>query len=79
MKGTAALLILAWYVLCIALAVGSTALSIYGIYLAFCASVILGVVTIFVPPAALSFGAVQFFFHVNLPTMILQWLATHHG
>jgi hypothetical protein len=54
-------------------------LGFYGVYLAFCASVILGVVTLFFPPASLSFGVIQFFFNVNLPAMIVQWLTAHHG
>lgn len=57
----------------------SVGFSIYGVYLAFCASVILGIITLFVPPAAFAFGAIQLFFHTNLPNMILEWLSSHHG
>lgn len=79
MKGTAAILMILWWIFCMGIALCSTALTIYGIYLSFCASVILGVLVLFFPPASLAFGVIQYFFHTNLPNMILEWLSSHHG
>jgi uncharacterized membrane protein YvlD (DUF360 family) len=70
-------LVVLWWMFCAAMALFTAGLSIYGIYLAFCASVILGIVTLFVSPAGLTFGAVQVFLHTNLPVMIVQWISNH--
>lgn len=58
--------------LCVML--GSFALSIYGIVLAFSASVILGILTLFIQPAPLIFGAVMFFFEKDLAQLIVNAL-----
>ena len=56
---------------------GIFGLSIYGVVLAFSASVVLGILSIFVQPAPLIFGAGKFLFGVNLPVMIMAWLHAH--
>lgn len=49
-------------------------LAIYGLVLAFSASVVLGVLALFIQPSPLIFGICMFFFQKNLPEMIIQWL-----
>ena len=49
----------------------------YGLYLAFSASIILGIIVLFVEPAPLVFGLVMMFMHVNLATEIMSWIAQH--
>lgn len=49
-------------------------MSIYGLYLAFSASIILGIVAFFVEPSPLVFGLVMFFFDKNLPLEIIEYL-----
>jgi uncharacterized membrane protein YvlD (DUF360 family) len=78
MKNGLGVLVVLWYLFCLAIALCSFGFSIYGIYIAFCASVILGIATIFIAPAAVTFGVVQVFFHTNLPQMILDWFSNHH-
>lgn len=79
MKTILAVLVIGWYAFCIGIGMLSAGLTVYGIYLAFCASLILGVATLCIPPAALIFGVVQFFLHTNLPVMVVQWLQSHSG
>jgi hypothetical protein len=45
----------------------------YGIYLGFSASVILGIIILFIEPLPLIFGLVQLFGHVNLAQKIVEW------
>lgn len=52
----------------------SAGLTIYGIYLAFSASIILGIVCLFLEPSPLIFGIAMFFFDKNLPELLMQWL-----
>jgi uncharacterized membrane protein YvlD (DUF360 family) len=54
-------------------------LSVYGLVLAFSASVILGIVTFFIQPAPLVFGVAKVFFGVNLPALVVAWLQAHGG
>lgn len=61
----------------VALGIASLGLTIYGAYLAFTASILLGIVALFVEPAPLVFGAAMLFWKVNLPVMIVAWLAHH--
>lgn len=56
------------------LAFGSIALTIYGMYLAFSASIILGIVVFLVEPSPFVIGAVMFFFHTNLAEAIMTFL-----
>lgn len=51
--------------------------TIYGVYLAFSASIILGIIVLFVEPAPLIIGLVMMFMHVNLATEIMSWIAQH--
>ena len=60
--------------LVIALAVLAFGLSIYGIILAFSASIILGILCLFLEPSPLVFGAAMFFFDKNLPEAIMNYL-----
>lgn len=50
-------------------------MSIYGLYLAFSASVILGIIAFFVEPSPLIFGLVMFFFEKNLAQEIVNYLS----
>jgi hypothetical protein len=54
-------------------------LSIYGIYLAFSASIILGIIALFLQPAPFIFGLVMFFGSMNLPMQIMSWYHAHSG
>jgi len=49
-------------------------LTVYGLYLAFSASIVLGIITFIVEPSPLIFGLVMFFFHKNLAQMLLDFL-----
>ena len=60
----------------IALAFGLVATSLYGLYLAFSASILLGIVTLFVEPSPLIFGLVMLFTGTNLPEKIVAWFNT---
>ena len=65
-------LVLALSIMSVALfAVG---MSIYGLILAFSASILLGIVTLILEPLPLVFGLAQFFFDKNIPEYIMQWL-----
>jgi hypothetical protein len=52
------------------------ALTVHGLYLAFSASIILGIVAFFVEPAPLIFSLVYLVWGKNLPEMIVKWLAS---
>lgn len=54
---------------------GLLAMTIYGLYLAFSASIVLGIIALIVEPSPLIFGLVMFFFSKNLPEMILAFLS----
>jgi len=58
----------------IGLAFFSLGLSLYGLYLAFSASIILGLFCLFLEPSPLVFGVAMFFFDKNLPELIINWL-----
>lgn len=53
---------------------GLLALTIYGLYLAFSASIILGVLALIVEPSPLVIGLVMFFFNKNLAQMLMDIL-----
>ena len=57
-----------------AVIVGLLGLTLYGIYLGFCASIILGIIMIFLEPSGLVVGAVYVFFGKDLAAMLIQWL-----
>ncbi len=77
MKVTAGLLALFMFCFYVLLCVGCVGLSVYGVYLAFCASVILGLIMLVVCPSFTIVGAVMFFFKVNIPVLIMHWLNAH--
>lgn len=54
------------------LAFGAIGLSIYGLVLAFQASVILGLLALFIEPFPLVFGVAMFFFSTNIPQLIME-------
>jgi len=47
---------------------------LYGIYLAFCASILLGILVLLVEPSPLVIGLVMIFFHKNLAQMLVDFL-----
>jgi len=48
--------------------------TIYGIYLAFSASIILGIIVLFLEPVPLIIGLVMFLCHKDLALMLIQFL-----
>ncbi len=64
-NGVAALLI-------IVLAIFSICMSVYGLYLAFSASIILGIVVLLVEPSPFLIGVLMFFFDYNLAQVIVD-------
>jgi hypothetical protein len=50
------------------------AMAIYGVYLAFSASILLGIICLFLSPAYSVFGFLMFFFGINLPALIVAAL-----
>jgi hypothetical protein len=48
----------------------------YGIYLAFCASLIIGFLALILEPSPVIFGLVMFFFEKDLAQIIYNWLAS---
>lgn len=61
-------------ILVFTLVFGSIGLSLYGLYLAFSASIILGIIALIVEPSPLIFGIAMFFFSKNLPEVIMTFL-----
>lgn len=57
-------------VLCIMSPIG---ISVYGLIIAFNASILVGIVCIFVPPSPFVFGVCSFFGY-NLPEILVNWL-----
>lgn len=60
-------------ILMIAMWVGLLASTVYGLYLAFSASILLGIVVLMVEPSPLIIGLVMLFFHKNLAQMLLDF------
>jgi hypothetical protein len=58
-----------------ALALASLGFSFYGLYLAFSASVVLGVLALFIEPAPLVFGVLMFFGHINVAHRIVEYFS----
>ena len=63
--GLAALLLIAFWVTFFAT-------SLYGLYLAFSASIILGIVILVIEPLPLLFGALMLFFNLDLASKIME-------
>lgn len=49
--------------------------AVYGLYLAFSASILLGVLVLFVQPSPLIIGLVMLFFHKNLAQILIDFLS----
>ena len=52
----------------------SIGISVYGLYLAFTASIILGIIALIVEPSPLLIGLVMIAFDKNLPEIIMNYL-----
>ncbi len=61
-------------VLAIAIAFFAIGLTLYGLWLAFSASIILGIIVLFVEPSPFIIGAVMFFWDKNLAQMLIDFL-----
>jgi len=55
---------------------GTIGLTIYGLYLAFSASIVLGIIVFIVEPSPFIIGAVMLAFDKNIPEMIVAWLSS---
>ena len=51
--------------------------TVYGLYLAFSASILLGILTLIVEPSPLVFGIAMAFWKINLPVMLMAWINAH--
>ena len=70
MAGMGIIGILLYFGVCLGL-IGA---AIYGLYLAFSASILLGILVLFVQPSPLIIGLVALFFHKNLAQMLIDFL-----
>lgn len=61
-------------ILAIALAIFAVGLTFYGLWLAFSASIILGILVLFVEPSPFIIGFVMFFWDKNLAQMLIDFL-----
>lgn len=48
--------------------------TVYGLYLAFSASILLGIIVLIVEPSPLIIGLVMLFFHKDLAQMLIEFL-----
>jgi hypothetical protein len=48
--------------------------SIYGVYLAFCASILFGLIVLITPPSSTVIGLVYIGWGKNLAALVVQWL-----
>lgn len=78
MRAAPGILFVLWWLLCAIIAFGSLGLTIYGFCLAFSVSVLLGFACFFIPVAPLAFGVAEFFFHTNLPVVIMEFIRHTH-
>jgi len=62
------------YALLLAWVFFALAMVVYGLYLAFSASIILGIIVFLVEPSPLIIGLVMFFMHKNIAQMIMDFL-----
>lgn len=53
---------------------GAIGLTFYGLYLAFSASIVLGIIALIVEPSPFIFGLVMFAFDKNIPQAIMTWI-----
>ena len=63
------------FVAIICLVLFSISVSLYGLYLAFSASIILGFLALMVEPSPLVFGLAMLFFENNIPETIVNYLS----
>lgn len=49
--------------------------TIYGLYLAFSASILLGIIVFIVEPSPLIIGLIALFFHKDLAQLLVDWLS----
>ena len=61
-------------VLYIGVVLGLLATTVYGLYLAFSASILLGFIVLFVEPSPFLIGIVMLCFHKNLAQMLMDFL-----
>lgn len=60
----------------VAFGIGIIGVSLYGLYLAFSASVLLGILALLIEPSPLIFGLFMLFANVNLAERIVAWAST---
>lgn len=61
--------------LALLLVLGSFAVSIYGLYLAFSASIILGLIVLFVEPSPFILGLVMLVWNKDLAQALIDWFS----
>ena len=62
------------YAIVIAWVVFGIGIAIYGLYLAFSASIILGIIVFVIEPSPWIIGMVMFFMHKNIPQILMDYL-----
>lgn len=62
-------------VLYFGVAFGLVGAALYGLYLAFSASILLGILVLFIQPSPLIIGLVMLFFHKNLAQILIDFLS----
>ena len=58
----------------IAFAISALGLTFYGVFLAFSASILLGVASLFIAPSNVIYGVAMYFFDKNIPELLIAWL-----
>ena len=76
LAGAAGMLMALFIIGVMLLAFAGVAISIYGLYLAFSASILLGLLALLVEPSPLIFGLIMLFTGTNLPEKIVQWFSS---
>jgi len=61
-------------ILMLAMWLGLLVSTVYGLYLAFSASILLGIIVLVIEPSPLIIGLVMLLFHKNLAQMLLDFL-----
>ncbi len=74
LAGFGVLGIILYVIACFAFAGFMLYAAIYGLYLAFSASVILGIICLFVQPSPSVIGLVMIFFHKDLAQAVMEFL-----
>jgi len=76
-SGLAAIPLMLFALCAVAMGVFMCVASIYGLILAFKASVVLGILALFVEPSPAVFGLAMIFAKTNLPQLIVAWAHAH--